>query len=328
MYIGRELYDRIDDPALQREVFRKSINRVEIETHSYCNRRCDYCPNVTGDRLGPNVPMAEAVWRRIVSDLAEVSYSGAMVLTSYNEPLYDRELILRRLAEAQRALPAARLMIFTNGDYLVPGYVEALAEAGLAYLHVSIHLKRGDSYSDAYVRARIEEIAERSALEVRYTAARPGELLAARFVTDRLHMETRAINFDIHGNDRGGLLPHLSPDGVRTAPCTFVFQHLHVGYTGNVVPCCHIRSDRPEHAAHVIGNVAEAGSIFPIFGSAKAAAWRRGMINNRPKSGPCAHCTAPMIPGDANALAQFARADRDYAQPAEERLRQGSEARP
>ena len=108
MYIGRELYDRIDDPALQREVFRKSINRVEIETHSYCNRRCDYCPNVTGDRLGPNVPMAEAVWRRIVSDLAEVSYSGAMVLTSYNEPLYDRELILRRLAEAHRALPAAR----------------------------------------------------------------------------------------------------------------------------------------------------------------------------------------------------------------------------
>ncbi|MCX8508525.1 MAG: radical SAM protein, partial [Rhodobacteraceae bacterium] len=266
MYIGRELYDVIADPATQRTIFRKSINRVEVETHSYCNRRCDYCPNVTGDRLGPNLLMADAVWQAILRDLAEVGYAGVFVLNSYNEPLYDRALILARLAELRAVLPGARTMIYTNGDYLVPGYAEDLAAAGLDYLHVSIHLKRGDVFSDAYVRARIEEISARAAIPVRYVTARPGELLVARFQTGALEMESRAINFDVHGNDRGGLLPQLSPQAVRTAPCTFVFQHLHVGYNGNVMPCCHLRSDRPEHAAHVIGNIAGAGSIFSIFG--------------------------------------------------------------
>ena len=299
MYIGREMYSPLTDPARQRELFAQTVGRVEVETHSYCNRRCDYCPNVVGDRLGPNVRIKPAIWDKLLRDLAEVGYSRFLVLNSYNEPLYDRA-ILDRIAEARAALPRARIMIYTNGDYLTPSYVDDLAAAGLDYMHVSIHLKQGDKYSDVYVLNRIAEIAHRTGLQARFSQIRPNDSIIARFDTPKLEMETRAINFDRHGNDRGGLLPDLSPENPRTDPCNFVFQHFHMGYTGNVVPCCHIRSDRPEHAKHVIGNLDRAETIFDIFFGAKAAAWRRGLIHNRAKTGPCATCTAPVILNQPN----------------------------
>lgn len=299
MYIGREMYSPLTDPARQRELFAQTVGRVEVETHSYCNRRCDYCPNVVGDRLGPNVRIKPAIWEKLLRDLAEVGYSRFLVLNSYNEPLYDRA-ILDRIAEAHAALPRARIMIYTNGDYLTPSYVDDLAAAGLDYMHVSIHLKQGDKYSDVYVLNRIAEIAHRTSLQARFSQIRPNDSIIARFDTPKLEMETRAINFDRHGNDRGGLLPDLSPENPRTDPCNFVFQHFHMGYTGNVVPCCHIRSDRPEHAKHVIGNLDRAETIFDIFFGAKAAAWRRGLIHDRAKTGPCATCTAPVILNQPN----------------------------
>ena len=49
-------------------------------------------------------------------------------------------------------------MIYTNGDYLTPDYVTDLAAAGLDYCHVSIHLKQGDRYTEAYVLNRIAEV--------------------------------------------------------------------------------------------------------------------------------------------------------------------------
>ena len=115
MYIGREMYSPLTDPARQRALFLQTVNRIEVETHSYCNRRCDYCPNVVGDRLGPNVRMKPAIWEKLLRDLAAIGYARYFVLNSYNEPLYDRA-ILDRIAEARAAMPKARIMIYTNGD--------------------------------------------------------------------------------------------------------------------------------------------------------------------------------------------------------------------
>lgn len=308
MYIGAEMYAPLTDPVRQRALFSQSVRRIEVETHSYCNRRCDYCPNVVGDRLGPNVRIKPSIWQKLLVGLAEVDFAHAVVLNSYNEPLYDRA-ILDRIAELRAAVPRARIMIYTNGDYLTPAYVDELAAAGLDYMHVSIHLKQGDRYSDLYVLNRIAEISHRTGLQARFTHLRGNDSIIAKFDTPKLTVETRAINFAKHGNDRGGLIPALSPANPRTDPCTFVFQHFHMGYTGNVVPCCHIRSDRPEHAAHVVGNLDRADSIFDIFFGAKAAAWRRGLLHDRAKSGPCATCSAPVIlQGDWRSVLQSAYA--------------------
>ncbi len=142
MYIGPEAFT----PALDREsakaLFARSVERIEVETHSYCNRRCDYCPNAVGDRLGENKRLPDDLWFLLLENLREIDYASNFIFTSYNEPLSDR-IILQRIREAREHIPRARTMIYTNGDYLKPAYLAELAQAGLDYVHISIHTRPG-----------------------------------------------------------------------------------------------------------------------------------------------------------------------------------------
>ena len=58
-------------------------------------------------------------------------------------------------------VPKARTLIYTNGDYLTRAYVQDLADAGLQYMHVSIHMAPDDKYSDVYALDRISEVTTR-----------------------------------------------------------------------------------------------------------------------------------------------------------------------
>jgi hypothetical protein len=312
MYLGREMFEPVADRDLARRLFQASVARVEVETHSYCNRRCSYCPNVVGDRLGANQRMDEDLYLLIVEELAEIGYRGEFVLNSYNEPLYDR-IILERIAQARARLPEARIMIFTNGDYLSPGYLEELAAAGLSFLHISIHLKQGDSYSDVYVLNRLSEISRRIGIAARFTEHCPDQYLVAMFPHPGMEIMTRAINFWRHGKDRGGLIKAMARPAVRTDPCGSPFAHFVVGYAGNVVPCCQIRSDNAEHEPYRIGNLRGFGSIFRAFTSPAAVAWRRALVHDGAKAGPCETCSAPLRPDTEEARRIFRRAHRRCA---------------
>jgi hypothetical protein len=313
MALGADLFRAVTEREAAKRIFAASVQRVEIETHSYCNRRCSYCPNVTGDRLGENIHMALPTWRLVLDNLAEVGFAKNFILNSYNEPLADRA-ILARLREARAALPGARLMIYTNGDYLDPGYIADLAEAGLNALHISIHMRKDDRYSDLYAVNRMLEVAVRIGIAAKITTVRANEFVVARVPHATMEIEMRGINFTKHGTDRGGLIADIKPPAPRRAPCFFPFAHFHIGFSGNVVPCCHIRSDRTEHAPYRIGNLAEYGSIFQAFTSATAAAWRRELVGSQPKRAPCDTCSASFLQGP-QAAAAFDRAWRTHVAP-------------
>jgi|TARA_Y100000031_G_C8056551_1_gene308640 radical SAM protein with 4Fe4S-binding SPASM domain len=98
----------------------------------------------------------------------------------------------------------------------------------------------------------------------------------------------------------------------RTDPCFFPFDNFYLGFSGNIMPCCHLRSDRAEHENYRIGNLRNFGSIFEAFTSAGAAAWRREMVHNNPKSYPCNDCAAPFMPDTEQARQIFERSHRRY----------------
>jgi MoaA/NifB/PqqE/SkfB family radical SAM enzyme len=308
MNVGPHMYRVVADREEAKAIFASSVERVEIETHSYCNRRCDYCPNVIGDRLGANVQMPEDIWQTVVGDLAEIRYHGKVVLNYYNEPLADRA-ILDRIRELRSKLPKAHIMIYSNGDYLEPGYVDELADAGLNYLHVSIHLKRGDRYTDLYVVNRMIEIAVRMGLPAKIEAVVSQEYILARAAHPKLKIDLRGINFLKHGTDRGGLIEDIHTAEKRSAPCHFPYAHFVIGYNGTIVPCCHIRGDRPEHAGLTYGNLRNYGSIYQAFLSQKAAEWRGEMGSDRVKRSPCDTCSAGILdtPEQRNAFAKAYR---------------------
>lgn len=316
MYFGRDAFIEISDRAAAKELFRRSVTRLEIETHSYCNRRCGYCPNVVGDRLGDNKRMEPAMFARVVADLAEIEWSGSFVLNSYNEPLADRD-ILDRIAQARAALPKARIMIYTNGDYLTPAYVAELAAAGLDYMHVSIHMNAADVYSDIYALDRIAEVGTRIRIAPKFKTVERGNFVIARCPHPKLEIELRAINFWKHGKDRGGLIKQITTDRPRTLPCYFPFEYMHIGFEGTIVPCCHIRSDNEEHRPYRVGNLRDFPSLYQAYAGAKLAGWRRHLISSKEKDAPCRTCTVHFVTSDPKELAKVEAAYRAHVVPLE-----------
>lgn len=303
MYVGEDVFQSATTRDSAKTVFAKSVSRVEVETHSFCNRRCNYCPNVVGDRLGQNKQMHLDHWKMILSDLAEIDFSGNFVFTSYNEPLADRS-ILERLAEARAACPKARLIIYTNGDYLNAAYLDEIASAGLDYLHVSIHTRHNGQYSDVDALNLISKLERRVQRPITYQTLRPGNFVIAVMPHPSLEVEVRAINYNQHGTDRAGLVDVVKTPPARTAPCHFPFAHFHVGFSGNVTPCCHIRSDAAEHAQFLYGNLSEFGSIYEVWASQVGAAWRRELISSMPKRSPCNTCSVGFLDGKERSRAQ------------------------
>lgn len=317
MYIGRDsFYPQYDREAAKR-VFKANVQRVEIETHSYCNRRCDYCPNSAGDRLTDNKQMPEAMFMKVMADLGEIDFRGVIVMQSYNEPLADR-IILDRIRQARATVPNATTKIYTNGDYLTPEYMDDLEKAGLQEMHISIHLKPGDKYTDIYVLDRISEVTARIGRPARFRSIRSGEYMITRVPHRKIAIEMRAVNFfSEHGNTRGGLVDGIQVKKVRTSPCSFVFNHLHITFDGTIMPCCHIRSDRPEHENYRIGNVNDFASIFEAFAGPVHTEWRRRLIGSGPKDSPCDTCTAPFMTSDPQALAKVEAAWRRFVVPSD-----------
>lgn len=311
MYIGAQAFSVPPDRDAAKALFARSVERVEVETHSYCNRRCDYCPNVVGDRLGENKRMPEALWAMVIANLAEIGYAHKLVFTSYNEPLADR-IIIERVAQARQALPRAELIIYSNGDYLNAEYLEALSQAGLDALHVTIHARHGAPYAEVPALNNIGKLGRRLGLPLQFTAFKAGQYIMAKVPHPQVAIEVRAVNFWKSGTDRGGLIAGGHQAQGRTLPCYFPFSHFHVGFEGTVVPCCHIRSDSPAHKAFRYGNLADFCSIFAAYASRTATEWRREMISPQRKKAPCDTCSVAYLSEDPQVLARTEQAWRQH----------------
>lgn len=54
----------------------KYIKTVEIETFSFCNRQCWFCPNSIIDRHTDNIEMQENLYLHILEELAQIKWGG------------------------------------------------------------------------------------------------------------------------------------------------------------------------------------------------------------------------------------------------------------
>lgn len=311
MFIGPEAFTEIvaRDPA--KDLFRRSVERVEVETHSYCNRRCPYCPNRDGSRLGENVRIDDRLFALVLENLAEIEFASVLVLSDYDEPLADR-FILERIRAARAALPGAEIALYSNGDYLTPDYLRELVEAGLTSLTLSVHLKEGETFAEKTAVERLNDLGKRAGLRFKGTLRQAGRYLIGEARAGSLRVEARAVDHFALGTRRGNLVPEVRQPPPRTDPCNFPFAHFTMGYSGNIVPCCHIVSDAPAHEHLRIGNLADFDSIYQAYASEKAAAWRRALIGYGEKAEPCRSCSVP--------FPRLAAADRDKLVRAAERL--------
>ncbi|MBS1789633.1 MAG: SPASM domain-containing protein [Acidobacteria bacterium] len=116
----------------------ETLNTVEIEINSRCNRKCSYCP--VSVLPVPEVPkyMDEVVLERILDELARIGFTGRISYQFYNEPLIRRDLenVVRRVGQR---LPQAYQVLYTNGDLLSDERYKRLIDAGINHFKITSH---------------------------------------------------------------------------------------------------------------------------------------------------------------------------------------------
>lgn len=270
------------------ELFKKSVSLVEIEPFSYCNRRCWFCPNSKIDRHSQNFFMKPEIYSSILNSLAQIDYDETISYSRYNEPLADRK-ILDFLKEARDVLPKATLRINTNGDYITRDYLDDLYDAGLRKLCIQVYLQNDEKYTDERIRLRAKQLLEKLDLPYECSIDRPNEWLQYRIAYRDAEIYLYGRNFDINGTDRGGLVD-LSTQNVRTSACLMPVKDVYIDYNSNVMPCCNVRSDSPEHKGVVLGSISSSQDVFSIYAGKKATQFRSSTLHFDEKKGVCKNC--------------------------------------
>lgn len=285
MNICDDHFRYISDRQRAVALFKASVQFVEIEIHSYCNRTCDFCGNSFLDRRSRKTLMDPAIYSKVMDDLASIDYRGVIWYSRYNEPTSDRPLFIERLREARAKLPNARLQTFTNGDYLTGEYIEALRDAGLNELFIMAYLAKGKRPTVLNFLIVMVSRLIKLGLPWKFVAINRAEVdIPGIHVTYSFH------NFLKTGTNRGGALStgHIID---RKSPCTYPITNIYVDYNGSMVPCCDIRSDYEPHKDCVVYKLTPQNSIFDGYANSKLVLWRRDLTRFGQKNFPCNSCS-------------------------------------
>lgn len=213
---------------------------VAIENITDCNRKCPYCPHFWQERK--SLLMPEPIYRKIIHDLAQLSYEGTLVFAPWSEPLLDDRLT-GFIEYAKARLPRCRVTLLTNGDLLTLKKFRELAFAGTDMIDVSDHY---------------------TILDGRYAALKPEQAVKTY---RRLGEEERKIlHFHKHNDrkirglerfhNRSGLVPLKNCILLKLLQhrCSFPEKILAVNHKGDVLLCARQWTEKPAY-----GNVAGEG---------------------------------------------------------------------
>jgi Radical SAM superfamily/Iron-sulfur cluster-binding domain len=269
-------------------LFKTSVHHVVIELSSACNRRCGFCPNAEGTRLKGQNYLADDLLDQILADLASIDYDRVIYWHLYNEPMQDMPRLTAALAKARHALPKATFAFNTNGDYLTPDTLTALAEAGCNKIFVSIYGPGQGQWDDTYISERVGKLARTLGLD-NPVISKPGESHSVSGNQRGVQIDVVGRNLWKTGYNRGGLVDELAVK--RTSPCLSPVTEFIIDHRGYVLPCCNVYTDRAEHLSFTAGKLPEHRNIFEAYASKAMTAWRKGTFQFNPGGPLCSECS-------------------------------------
>lgn len=242
--------------------FKANVRGFEIEPHSYCNRKCWFCPNTFIDRTGPVKFMDQMMYMQILTDLASIDYSGFLSFVGWCEP-FSQPSFLDRVQEASDFLPNAFLASNSNTDYLTTDIVRQVANNGLHLLRAQLYFDKDEEHTEDAIVYKFAKL--RDKLPGIKFVLRAGHWFA--LVNEKMIIHVQSKNFKEIGSNRCDL--EVRKDGnvrKRYHTCYEGVQYFGINYTGKAIPCCHIRSDYPAHEKYLLGQVTdEPGKIFQLY---------------------------------------------------------------
>lgn len=235
---------------------------ISIETTTKCNRRCVYCPNhkhYRGDNFMPT-----RLYKKIIKELKDMNYSGALSPSLYGEPLCDKRII-RLIKYTRKHLPNCAISFSTNGDGLTLEKINTLIKAGINEIGITIHEEKLDKYS-----SDLKKIAKKQKLQ------------------RRIDIETFSKNKRRKFFNRGGLITKEDYNKLsfyHFKKCSYAVYHMNINYKGDVILCCN-----DFFGSYVYGNLKKE-SIMDIWLNPEYRKVRMNTANGVFELDICKRCT-------------------------------------
>lgn len=220
------------------------FTRISLETLSFCNRDCVFCPLHWSQVERGRKRMTEGLYASLVDQLGALEFDGVAQMFLLSEPTIDRTMH-DKLALLRAACPKATLYASTNGDvfeqkYRTKGLAAALDHA-MSYFDAGLTVMNINIYDGANPVVYREIYDAMIAKGVRPTDNKYRRHPVKRSFVDLTDMRVEANS----GQSLTNVLYIKTKDeraGI-TAPqihCARTQRHIVVEYDGNVPICCAI----------------------------------------------------------------------------------------
>jgi radical SAM protein with 4Fe4S-binding SPASM domain len=236
--------------------------------------------------------LPEGVFNRAINELSDIGFQGIVKFHRYNEPL-ALNLIFDRISYARKKLPKAMLAFHSNGDYMTFDILRQCEQRGLDVLFIRRYINYkgpGNKLRDVAKQQCVEYLKSHK-FKAKYLKKAGENLVNYKIPMKKMKVFLSVPNLINHVVDRGGSLKELSGKEIRTSPCVSPFKQMFIDWTGDVLPCCNLRSDIQAHKGYILGNVKNS-SLQHIFFSDASSKIRKMLAVFGEKRGPCTYCKA------------------------------------
>ena len=274
------------DVAEQKKLFSKYVRVVYLETSSYCNRKCLYCPVAVDDYRKKQLQINDLVFEKIINELEEINYSKTITFHLFNEPMADQKLFYK-IDIVRKKLANAFLMLNTNGDYLTKAKLNELSGLKINYLIVTLHPSSKNRYDISEREIALKKIIKKLGIENAVIEKPYQDSLNIDVEWNGMALKIRSIDWSSYGSSRAGAVDFLTPETDRISPCVRPLSQFVISHNGDVFPCCTFYPETSQ--SYVVGNVGNQ-SIFEIYSSKTLAMWRKHLFTFGKKNSPCDKC--------------------------------------
>jgi len=239
--------------------FKANIRMVELEQHSFCNRKCWFCPNQFIDRQKPVEFLDEKVYLQILKDLAGIDYSEIISFSGNCEPFSQKEF-LNRVAQARAFVPNVFLMTNTNTDYLTTETIKTVAANGLNVLKCQLYFNKDEEYTDEAICKKMD-LLRKKLPDIRFVQSIKNQWYA---LVGNLIIHAYSKDWHKVGHNRCDT--PVRQTEIRYRTCCDPLIYIGVNYAGQVTPCCNIRPDYKPYEKLILGQMDDKPeTIFNLY---------------------------------------------------------------
>ncbi|MGR3173235.1 MAG: radical SAM/SPASM domain-containing protein [Candidatus Scalindua sp.] len=200
----------------KRKFLEPRIRKVFIETISFCNNDCSFCPaSKKAGKKDPGHKMTIETFEKIIDQLHDVHFSGTFALYCNNEPLLDPRIpdFVKRLREE---FSSSKIEIITNGFRLNTKLANMLFESGLSTLTINHYDNR------LQLSERLKKFTREST-----------DMWYQHKVQIYLRLKDEVLSNRSGDADNAKAIDKFLP-----LWCSLPFEQLYLNYEGDVILCC------------------------------------------------------------------------------------------